>query len=167
MQRGYVMAYTAVIAAAISGLGGVCPARVAAEPFPIGGTYAVNGRYSAVSDGQWAKTLERFQDEATVTSTWTFNTTCPNPFRCTGQVSSDQGWTVPTHSTSGTWYVTRDVDQWQPCDDGTTAPGHEMFLFYPQDATTLVGMDKTIGNSGACGHSRPLVKEFPFKLTRL
>ena len=111
--------------------------------------------------------LSDLQDEATVTSTWTFNTTCPNPFRCTGQVSSDQGWTVPTHSTSGTWYVTRDVDQWQPCDDGTTAPGHEMFPFYPQDATTLVGMDKTIGNSGACGHSRPLVKEFPFKLTRL
>jgi hypothetical protein len=44
-----------------------------------------------------AKTLERFQDEATVTSTWTFNTTCPNPFRCTGQVSSDQGWTVALH----------------------------------------------------------------------
>lgn len=167
MRIGYLVAYPCLAVAGIWGLGAVSPQRVAAEPFPVGGTYAVNGAYTAVSDGQWAKTVERFDNQDTVTSIWTFNTMCPNPFRCTGQVSSDQGWSASTRSDSGTWYVSRDIDHWQVCDDGSSGPGHQMFMFYPQDTTTLVGMDKTIGDSGVCGHSRPLVVEMPFTLSKL
>ena len=153
-------------AAAITGLGAACPARVSAEPFTVGGTYAVNGTYTAVSDGQWAKTLGSFHDEATITSTWTVISSCDNPFRCTGHVTSDQGWSADTHSESGLWYVSRDIDHWQPCADGTGQTGHQTYMFYPQDPATLVGMDKVIGDSGACGVNLPLVIEMPFTLTR-
>ena len=165
MRVGYLIACPCLVAAAT--VGGGSGVRAAAEPAPVGGTYAINGAYTAVSDGQWAKTVERFDNQDTVTSTWTFNTMCPNPYRCTGQVSSDQGWSAPTHSDAGTWYVTRDIEHWQVCDDGTSGTGHQMFMFYPQDVSTLAGMDKTIGDSGVCGHSRPLVVEMPFTLSKV
>jgi hypothetical protein len=156
----------AALAAALPAFATVWPVRVSADPVAIDGSYAINGTYTAVSDGQWSRTDEKFQQEATVTSTWTFTSTCPNPYRCTGTVTSDQGWSAPTHSTAGMWYVPRDLQNWEPCREGGAAAGHQVYRFYTVDATTLVGADKTIGASGGCGQNLPLVIEMPFKLTK-
>jgi hypothetical protein len=59
------------------------------------------------------------------------------------------------------------VPGWQPCRDGTTVTGRQQFTFYRVDASTLVGKDKTIGPSGACGVSYWLTIEMPFKLTKI
>lgn len=156
----------AALATAVPAFGTIWPALVSADPVAINGSYAINGTYTAVSDGQWSRTNEKFQSEATVTSTWTITSTCPNPYACTGAVTSDQGWSAPTHSTAGMWYVSRDLPNWEPCREGGAAPGHQVYRFYTLDATTLVGADKTIGASGGCGQNLPLVIEMPFKLTK-
>jgi hypothetical protein len=146
--------------------GAAWPVRVSADPVAINGDYSVNGTYSAVSDGQWARTNESFHPEATITNTWTITSICSTPYVCSGQVTSDQGWNAATHTTNGLWYVSRDLPNWEPCQDGSTAAGHQVYRFYFHDATTLIGENMTIGPSGACGRNRPLVIEMPFKLTK-
>lgn len=165
MQTVNVVA-SAILATAFPVFAVVSPARASADPAEFDGTYAVNGTYTAVSDGQWSRTNDRFHDEAIVTSAWTITSTCPNPYACTGTVTSDQGWSAPTHSTAGMWYVSRDLPNWEPCPDGGAAPGHEVYKFYVLDASTLLGADKVIGASGGCGKNLPLVIEMPFKLTK-
>lgn len=127
----------------------------------------LNGTYSAVSDGQWAKTREVFHDEVTVASTWTITSTCSTHVECTGRVVSDQGWSADATFNAGLWTVERDVADWQPCGDGSTVAGHQRFSFYRVDAATLTGKDKTIGPSGACGVSYWLTIEMPFTLTKI
>ena len=126
---------------------------------------ALNGTYQATSDGSRAKTDYAFHDEATVTSTWTITSTCDNPVSCSGQVSSDQGWSAPLRLLGGDmWIVAHDVANWERCQDGTTAPGHQTFKFTADD--NLVGFDTTVGPSGACGANKWLVIEMPFKLVK-
>ena len=127
----------------------------------------LNGRYAAVSDGQWAKVRDVYHDEATVNSTWTITSTCASHSECTGRVVSDQGWSADAHFSFGLWTVEHEVPNWEPCADGTTAPGRQQFTFYPVDATTLVGKDKTIGPSGACGVNNWLTIEMPLTLSRI
>lgn len=127
----------------------------------------LSGTYTAVSDGQWAKTREVYHDEATVTSTWTITSTCSTHVECTGHVVSDQGWSADAHFSWGLWTVERDVPGWEPCADGSTAPGTQQFTFYRLDATTLAGKDKTFGPSGACGVNYWLTIEMPFRLTKI
>lgn len=126
----------------------------------------LDGTYTAVSDGRWAKTREVRRDEATVTSTWTITSTCSSHVECTGRVISDQGWSADAVFSFGLWTVEHDVVEWIPCADGTTAPGNQQFTFYPVDSTTLVGKDKTFGPSGACGVSYWMTIEMPFRLTK-
>jgi hypothetical protein len=161
------VAAAALVAAAISGPGALYPVRASADPIDVGGDYSVNGIFTATSDGQWAKTREQFHDEATVVSTWTITSTCSTPYACTGQVTSDQGWSASTTMLSGMWYVSRDLENWMPCADGTFAPGHQIFRFYREDPNTLVGADKTVGLSGACGKNLPLAIELPFTLKKM
>jgi len=52
--------------------------------------WGLNGTYVATSNGEWAKTNERFQDEASLRSTWTISTVCSYPSECTGTVASDR-----------------------------------------------------------------------------
>jgi hypothetical protein len=127
----------------------------------------LDGAYAATSDGQWAKTREVFHDEATTTSTWTITSTCSSHVDCTGTVTSDQGWSADARYSGGLWLVERDLPDWQPCNDGTTASGQQQFTFYRIDATTLVGKDKTMGPSGACGVNAWLTIEMPFKLNKI
>jgi hypothetical protein len=162
----YVIVGAALAASAMPGFGAATAARVAADPAAIGGTYAVNGTYTAVSDGQWAKTRESYHDEATITNTWTITSMCANAYECSGQVTSDQGWRADLQYISGLWYVSRELPNWAPCPDGTAAAGHQTFKFYTLDETTLVGTDYTVGPSGACGKNLPLWIEMPFKLTK-
>lgn len=152
---------TALVVVAAHVVFGVAPAASATD-WPT-----LNGTYAATSDGQWAKTREVFHDEATITSTWTITSTCRTHAECTGRVTSDQGWSAEAHFNAGLWLVEHDVPDWRPCADGATAPGNQQFTFYSVDAATLVGKDKTIGPSGACGVSYWLTIEMPFKLTKI
>jgi hypothetical protein len=136
---------------------------------------AINGTFTATSNGQWAQTNDAFHDEATVRSTWTIRTTCTTPIDCTGTVTSDQGWTALIYTTSDVWYVKRDLPNWEPCPDGTSAPGHQVYRFaavaddgtLDPKSTTYAGADHTTGPSGACGKNLQLVVELPFKLVKV
>ena len=133
---------------------------------------ALNGTFTAVSDGVWAKTNDSFHDEATTTSTWTINSTCTTFQDCTGQIVSDQGWTAPLVFLSGRWRGIRTVPDWERCADGSAAPGQQSFTFWPAraddySAVSLGGWDETTGPSGACGINRSLVVRMPLRLTRI
>ncbi len=53
---------------------GVCARRPWPRRIPNDGV-AINGTYTAFSDGEWAKTNQSFHDEASVTQTWTITST--------------------------------------------------------------------------------------------
>jgi hypothetical protein len=150
---------TLLVAAVIPGWVADCPAQ--ASPDSI----ALNGTYSAISDGKSAQTNYSFHDEATVTSTWTITSTCTDPMDCTGRVTSDQGWSANLRLVGGDlWVVVHDVADWEKCQDGSSAPGHQTFKFTADE--NLTGWDYTVGPSGACGANKPLTIELPFKLTK-
>ncbi len=52
---------------------------------------AVNGTYTAFSDGRWAQTDQSYHDEASVTQTWTITSTCATYQDCTGHVTERPG----------------------------------------------------------------------------
>ena len=121
-------------AATASVVGLVCV--IAAPPArATGETLAINGSFTATSNGQWAQTNEVFHNEATVRSTWTISTTCANALSCTGTVISDQGWTATIYTTSNVWYVKRDVPNWEPCATAPAPPGIRCFTFTPRPPT--------------------------------
>lgn len=147
-----------------------------------GDDYAINGTYVATSDGSYATTDYAFHNEATVRSTWTITSTCTADVHCTGQVTSDQGWSAPLRTEGKVWYVERDVPNWETCPDGTTFPGHQTFMFYPANANGvtqpgspyLEGRDKTVGPPFACGRTAlglgarsHLTIVMPFRLDRI
>jgi hypothetical protein len=170
MRVSGVRVFTATAAAAaMLSVGVLSPARAS------DGDWGLNGTYTATSNGEWAKTNERFHDEASVRSTWTITTVCSYPTECTGTVTSDFGWNAPIYKTGGVWYVKRTVENWMPCPDGAAASGLQVFRFVPttpdgsmtdSTSSTLVGEDQTTGPSGACGISKPLFINMPFKLVK-
>jgi hypothetical protein len=128
---------------------------------------AINGTFTAFSDGQWAQTNESYHDEKSVTQTWTITTTCTTYQDCTGRVVSDLGWSADLLYTSGAWRVRHTVDNWEPCLDGTALPGEQTFTFwkgYP-DPLPMKGWDTTLGPSGGCGRNRSLNVRLRFTLT--
>lgn len=161
-----VMVLTAGISLPVGGL---------ATPAVASAAYEIDGIYTATSNGQWATSNERYQDEATVISTWTIRTACNSPYDCNGTVSSDAGWTARIYTTNGPWRVDRDLPNWEPCPDGGTGHGRQTYMFSPvgpdgqtdYGSTTFAGIDKTTGDSGACGVNRWLVVEMPFKLVKV
>jgi hypothetical protein len=163
--RGVIGGATAVAVMVVVGLG--TPSARASED-----GLALNGTYIATSNGDWAKTNDSYHDEATVRSTWTITSTCSNPVDCTGQVTSDQGWSAPIRHNADAWIVERDLPNWERCPDGTAVTGHQRYRFWPVDATgyvavgspTLGGEERTTGPSGACGVSKLLVIRMPFRL---
>jgi hypothetical protein len=129
---------------------------------------ALNGTFAAFSDGQYAKTNDRFHDEESVTSTWTIETTCTTYTACSGHVTSDLGWTAPVSYISPMWFVVRTIDGWEHCDDGSTAPGTQTFKFFHDlqfNPANLKGWDNTLNQSGSCGINKVLNIELPFTLT--
>ena len=55
-----------------------------------------NGRFTATSDGVWAKTNDVFHDEATVTSTWTITSSCTGePLDCADEIGAMQAEVMP------------------------------------------------------------------------
>lgn len=55
---------------------------------------AINGRYKALSLGNWAKTNDALHHRPTIVSTWTISSLYSTAHGCTGQVSCDQGWSA-------------------------------------------------------------------------
>lgn len=128
---------------------------------------ALNGAYTAFSDGVWAKTNESYHDERSVTQTWSITSTCSTYQDCTGRVISDQGWSADLRYMSGSWIVTRTVNNWESCIDGTATPGEQTFTFstgYPEPLP-LKGWDMTKGLSGSCGWNKQLTVRMPLTLT--
>ena len=161
---------TLVAAIAVGGWVTTPPARASSDDV------AINGRYAATSLGNWAKTNDAFHNEATVRSVWTLSSSCTTAQDCTGQMSSDQGWSAPLYTHDGQmWYVKHDVPDWERCSDGSTNTGHQVFTFSPVDAngnvqdgsSTLAGVDKTVGPSGACRVNKWLAIEMPFRLDKI
>ena len=149
------------VAAAVSVMVGAPQAH--ADP---GDGIALNGSYTAFSDGVWAKTNDSSHDERSVTQTWTITSTCSTYQDCTGRVTSDQGWSAEVLYMSGGWRVRRTVDNWEPCIDGTATPGEQVFTFWKAspEALSLEGWDTITGPSGACGWNKQLDVRLPFKL---
>lgn len=156
-------------AAVIVGLTVVPPAQADAS-------WALNGTFTATSNGEWARTNDVFHDERSVRAIWTITSQCSYPSECTGTVTSDQGWTAPIYQTGGEWYVKHIVPHWMPCPDGSTADGFQVFRFKKMtidgdytdpSSNTLIGDDSTTGPGGACGRSLPLYINMPFKLIQI
>lgn len=165
---GVIVSAATILAALTTGIG-----TASASP-----DHSLNGTYTALHNGQWAKTREVYMDEPVVRSTWTISSTCRTPMECFGQVTSDQGWTAPIRMGAGDqWRVDRILDNWEPCQDGTAFPGHQMIMFAPLDTAgagrttvgspVLAGWDKTVGPSGACGVNESLTIVMPFKLVKI
>lgn len=167
---GSAQVISTVALTAALGLGAVPHAAADADS-----QFAPNGTYSVVSNGEWAKMNDRYQDEPSVRSTWTVSTTCTTALTCSGKVTSSLGWTEDIYTTNGMWYVKHYVPDWIPCPDGGTGPGLQVYRFYPAtdeglrvDNTDLyMGEDQTTGQSGACGRNRSLVLNLPVKITKI
>jgi hypothetical protein len=164
------MSGAAFLAAAAIGLTAAPPATANYDQ------YAMNGTFSVVSNGEWARMNDRYQDEPTVRSTWTVNTTCTTAITCSGTVTSTLGWTEPIYTGTGSmWFVKHYVQDWIPCPDGGTAPGLQVYKIYPATeegmATPIsdlwLGEDQTTGISGNCGRNKSLVLNLPVKITKL
>jgi hypothetical protein len=158
-------------------LGVACTAvsLVAAGPAHASPDWGLNGVFTATSNGEWAKTNDIYHDEASVRANWSIATSCSYSTECAGTVSTDAGWSATIYQKSGLWYVKRTVPGWQPCPDGPAADGLQEFKFWPAapdgsvdpQSSTLVGVDHTVGPSGACGKSLPLAIVMPFKLVKV
>jgi hypothetical protein len=139
--------------------------------------FAPNGTYSVVSNGEWAKMNDRYEDKPSVRSTWTVSTTCSTAITCSGKVTSTLGWTEDIYTTNGIWYVKHAVPDWIPCPDGGVGPGLQVYRFYPAtdegiatsytNTNLYLGEDQTTGESGACDRNRSLVLVLPVKITKV
>jgi hypothetical protein len=137
--------------------------------------WGLNGTYLATSIGNWAETNDVFRGETTVHSKWTANTTCTTPVECVGRVTSDAGWSADVSIHGSEYVVKRDIPNWEPCPGGAARAGHQIYRFYPVDekgwvsfgSTIFAGVDKTSGDSGACGINQTLVITMPFRLEKM
>ncbi len=156
---------------AAAAIGGLAPAHADVN------NPAINGAFQATSNGDWARTNDSYHDESTIRSTWTITSSCVNPNKCSGTVTSDQGWTANLIRAPAMWKVIRDLPNWETCGDGTAATGHQIFTFYPigsetsllvdANSTTFSGEEVTTGPSGACGVNNELQIILPFKLVKI
>jgi hypothetical protein len=139
---------------------------------------AINGTYRATSIGNWAKINDQYNNEPTTVNTWTINSTCTTFLECNGTLKSDEGWSAPVYMLDGTsWYVKREVPNWERCQDGTAFTGKQTFSFYPVDpagsgefqigSPVLAGRNRTVGPSGACGQNQWLTIDLPLRLDKI
>lgn len=153
----------------IGSLGAAVPAQASNYGFEI------NGTYRATSIGELARTNEVFIDEQTTVETWTVNSSCTDPWTCTGQVTSDQGWTAPLRWDIDHWLVDREIPNWEPCPDGTTATGYQKYYFYGKEPSGLTnnasnvlgGEVTTQSRSGSCGINKPLFIKVPLRVEKI
>jgi hypothetical protein len=170
-MRSISVALSATLAATgVAGAVSMAPPARAYDP-------AINGTYTATVIGDWARTRTVYRNEEIVRSTWTITSSCSTAEDCTGQISSDQGWTASLKMTDGyNWYARHDIPNWETCADGTSFTGKDYVYFYPANPETgentlgssvLAGREQTIGPSGACGTNLPLSIEQPIRLDKI
>lgn len=139
---------------------------------------AINGVYRVTSIGNWAKINDQYNGEPTTIQTWTLSSTCSTFIKCDGTATSDEGWSARLYMIDGTsWYVRRDVPNWERCEDGTAFTGKQTFSFYPADpdgsgylklgSPVMAGRNKTLGPSGACGQNQWLSIDIPMRLDKI
>lgn len=160
---------------ALAGLAAAVMAAGQAHAVP-GGT-PLNGRYLVTSNGDWAQTNEVYHDENTVRQVWTITSSCADSSNCIGKVTSSQGWSSDLKYFDSWWTVTRVVENWEPCQDGSATAGVQRFQFWGIDRATgmqddsnstfLAGNDVTSGKSGACGINKQLVINLPLHLQKI
>jgi hypothetical protein len=168
---GTLATATLVAATVIGGLGTASTARATTKE-----DVEINGTYRATSIGDYAKTNDQYNGEATVIQTWTISSSCVTFQECHGTLTSDQGWSAPLYMIDGImWYAKREVPNWERCPDGTAYTGQQTFYFYPVNSygefqlgsPTFAGKDKTVGPSGACGQNQWLDITMPLRLDKL
>jgi hypothetical protein len=168
------------LVAVVGSLGSATPASASNYGVELNGTYRVisNGEWATTSAGPYgAAGAQVYIDQPTVVQTWTMSSSCTSPIRCSGTVTSDQGWTAALSTTGDYWVVDHVVENWLPCPDGTVVPGAEKFMFWgwnplssDRDMTfvdVMPGRDRTQAASGACGSNKPVVTEWPLRLEKL
>lgn len=166
-----ISAGATVLAAIAIGSLGIAPAHADIN------NPALNGKFSTLSNGEWAKTNDSYHNEAVIRSTWTITSSCVNPSTCSGTVTSDEGWTANLVRIPGMWKVIRYLPDWEHCDDGTSATGRQVYTFYPMgldpglpvdpDSNTYSGESVTLGPSGGCGFNNSLEVTVPFKMVKI
>jgi hypothetical protein len=129
---------TAVAAPAIAGLALAGPAT--ADPPLLNGTYG-----SADGDPY---------------SVWRIATAC-GPAGCTGTVTSNQGWQVPTTLSNGRWNFTVSKPGGLTCDDGHYEAA---VVSMSVDPVTLAGVVSSDSNYGCAGG---IVTQTPFQLQKV
>lgn len=136
----------------------------------------ITGTWRVFSDGEWARTNQVLIDQLPVLETWTVTTSCVSPIECSGQVTSDLGWTG-TARLDDFWYVDHEVPNWKPCPDGTFATGYQKFMLWGVNRGTeeritknievFAGRNITKAVSGACGINNPTVIELPVRMEKI
>jgi hypothetical protein len=176
-MRGVVLGAGAGAVCAVVGLLGTA-SPVHATDYGV----ALNGTYRAFSNGEWAQTSAGpngaggamvYIDQPSKMETWTVTSDCISPIECIGEVRSDAGWTGALLFNGDSWRIDRDIPNWEPCPDGTAAPGHQNFALWGFDPNTteknksrdlIVGWERTLAPSGACGYNKPVVTQLPVRL---
>jgi hypothetical protein len=128
---------TLAATAALSAVATSLAAAVAAEPPPFTGTYA----------GGDAENV------------WTVVTTCPTN-GCTGTVSSNQGWRVPTTMVNNLWHFIITKPDGAICQDGNYAPAYIEIEVDPSTLNGTVSLDDNYSCPGGT------VTTTPFTLTK-
>lgn len=137
--------------------------------------FELNGTYSFLSNGEWARSNDSLRNEPVVRAIWKISSSCDSPSFCTGTVDSDQGWTAPLKFVNDSWIVKRDLPNWAPCETGGAVTGHQRFTFYGVDdkgqstgnTELLAGTDTTRTDSGSCGKNLPLNIVIPMRLQKV
>jgi hypothetical protein len=179
MRRVELCAGAGAICAVI-GLLGTAPSAHAAD-YGV----ALNGTYRAFSNGEWSQTSAGpngaggamvYIDQPSKMETWTVTSDCISPIECYGEVRSDAGWTGALKFNGDSWMVDRDIPNWEPCPNGTAAPGHQNFALWGFNPVTseknknrdlIVGWERTMAPSGACGLNKPVVTQLPVRLEKI
>src|ERR1700759_973128 len=125
MRSMSVAASAALVAASSVVCVGTAPLAQAYDP-------SISGTYTATNVGEMARTNTVRHAEATVRSTWTITSSCTTAEDCSGQITSDQGWSAPIYMHDGLiWNVKRDLPNWETCPDGTSYTAKDFIFFYP------------------------------------
>lgn len=92
-----------------------------------------------------------------------------------GRVNSDQGWSADVNIHGSEYVVKRDIPNWEPCPNGASRAGHQIYRFWPVNekgwgsvgSTIFAGIDRTSGDSAACGINKTLVITMPLGLEKV
>ncbi|MET0995613.1 MAG: hypothetical protein ABWY20_16715, partial [Mycobacterium sp.] len=95
-----------------------------------------------------------------VENVWTVQTACPTE-GCTGTVSSNQGWQVPTKLVSGLWQFLITKPDGAICADGNYAPAYIEIEVNPVNLNGTITLDDNYSCPGGN------VTTSPFTLTKI